>query len=176
MSKTKKREKSLLNKFKNYSDAEFLALLKVSIYQYEVLFKSEQKAKEILAKYGVATLINLNADKKERLERLIEVAKLRNLSIPESWFQVEITPHDIKARIEQFKWEEVNWIEKHNYLFDLNICPELKVPKSEHESSDEVIKKICSLFDRIIAENILETNLEQNYATNDTNLNLVLTK
>lgn len=67
-------------------------------------------------------------------------------------------------------------IEKHNYLFDLNICPELKGQKSEHESLDEVIKKICSLFDRIIAENILEIDLEQNYATNATNLNLVLTK
>ena len=154
MSKNGKRKKSLLNKFKDFTDEMLLASLQSGIQEYEVLVKSEQLAIQILKGYGISVYTTLNQIQKQRVEKLLEVAKLRNLTIPEEWHLVEISKEDIISRIKQFKLYEITWIEEHNYLFDL-IDPNLELisdSPSYHPSSEEAIEDVHNKYDRIIEE------------------------
>ena len=73
----------------------------------------------------------------QRIETLIEVAKLRNIIIPFELYQVNITLDDVIQRIEEFKQEEISWITEHNYLFDLyDSNMEYKTISSDEEVSD----------------------------------------
>ena len=138
MSKNVKRRKNLLFKYKNYTDDMIINLLKIEIPKYKILIKSEMKAIEILSQYNIiAYRTELNKLKMQRIETLIEVAKLRNIFIPFELYQVNITLDDIIQRIDEFKQEEISWITEHNYLFDLydsNI--EYKTISSDEEVSD----------------------------------------
>ena len=73
----------------------------------------------------------------QRIETLIEVAKLRNIFITFELYQVNITLNDVIQRIEEFKQEEISWITEHNYLFDLyDSNMEYKTISSDEEVSD----------------------------------------
>lgn len=152
MGKNRKREKSLLNKFKDYTDDRLLTLLKNGIQEYKILVKSEQLAIQILTRYGISVGPTLNQIQKQRVETLLKVAKLRNLTIPEEWHLVEISKDDVISRIEQFKHQEISWIEEHNYLFDL-VDTNLELNSSScKQSSEEAIEDVHNKYDRIIEE------------------------
>lgn len=154
MGKNGKRKKSLLNKFKDFTDEMLLTTLQSGIQEYEVLVKSEQLAIQILNGYGISAYTTLNQIQKQRVEKLLEVAKLRNLTIPEEWHLVEITKEDVISRIKQFKFYEITWIEEHNYLFDL-IDPNLELisdSPSYRPSSEEAIEDVHNKYDRIIED------------------------
>lgn len=154
MSKNKKREKSLLNKFKEYTDEMILAALKVKIPENEILIKSEIVAIELLAQHGITVYpTSLNQLKKQQTERLIEVAKLRNIVIPSVFYSVKISSKDVIARIEEFKYDAISWIEEHNYLYDLidpynNSSDEIS-PTANY-SSEEAMEKIYNTYNEII--------------------------
>lgn len=158
MSKNGKRKKSLLNKFKDFTDEMLLTTLQSGIQEYEVLVKSEQLAIQILKEYDISVNPALNQLQKQRVEKLLEVAKLRNLTIPEEWHLVEISKDDIISRIKQFKLYEISWIEEHNYLYDL-IDPNLELnsdSSSCHRSSEEAISDVHNKYDSIIKERKLK--------------------
>lgn len=150
MSKNKKREKSLLNKFKEYTDEMILAALKVKIPENEILIKSEIVAIELLAQHGITVYpTSLNQLKKQQTERLIEVAKLRNIVIPSVFYSVKISSKDVIARIEEFKYDAISWIEEHNYLYDL-IDPYDEISPTDNYSSEEAMEKIYNTYNEII--------------------------
>ena len=95
-----------------------MGFLKEQIPKYVILEKSIERVKEILSKYEINAYRKANEDKKNRYNRLMELAELRNLTIPQSWYDVEITDIDIILRIDEFLTEEISWISEHNYLFD----------------------------------------------------------
>lgn len=151
MSKNKKREKSLLNKFKEYTDEMILAALKVKIPENEILIKSEIVAIELLAQHGITVYpTSLNQLKKQQTERLIEVAKLRNIVIPSVFYSVKISSKDVIARIEEFKYDAISWVEEHNYLYDL-IDPYDEISPTDNYSSEETIEKIYNTYNEIIS-------------------------
>lgn len=150
MSKNKKREKSLLNKFKEYTDEMILAELKVKIPENEILIKSEIVAIELLAQHGITVYpTSLNQLKKQETERVIEVAKLRNIVIPSVFYSVKISSKDVIARIEEFKYDAISWIEEHNYLYDL-IDPYDEISLTANYSSEEAMEKIYNTYNEII--------------------------
>ena len=150
MSKNKKREKSLLNKFKEYTDEMILVALKVKIPENEILIKSEIVAIELLAQYGITVYpTSLNQLKKQKTERLIEVAKLRNIVIPSVFYSVKISSKDVIARIEEFKYDAISWVEEHNYLYDL-IDPYDEISPTDNYSSEEAMEKIYNTYNEII--------------------------
>ena len=150
MSKNKKREKSLLNKFKEYTDEMILVALKVKIPENEILIKSEIVAIELLAQHGITVYpTSLNQLKKQKTERLIEVAKLRNIVIPSVFYSVKISSKDVIARIEEFKYDAISWIEEHNYLYDL-IDPYDEISPTANYSSEEAMEKIYNTYNEII--------------------------
>lgn len=119
MGRNGKRKKNLLKKFKDIDNETLLEFLKEEIRKNVILEKSEQRAKEILLKHGIKTFGLINENQKNRYSMLMELAGLRNLNIPNSWFDVDITDIDIISRIDEFKLQEIHWINEHNYLFDL---------------------------------------------------------
>lgn len=146
MSKNKKRRKSLLFKYKNYTDDMIINLLKIEIPKYEILIKSEMMAIKMLSEYNiVAYRTELNKLKIQQIETLIEVARLRNIFIPFESYQPNITLSDVIQRIEEFKQEEISWIIEHNYLFDLYD------PNMQYNtlSSDEEISDVHNKYNSI---------------------------
>lgn len=119
MSKRRKYEKNLLRQFEHFTDDMLLSILRTSITEYMLLVKSEQQAIDFMKLHGINSFPALNKITKEKTEKLIEVAKLRNVTVPDEFFLVNISTDDVIARIQQFKHEEISWIEKHNYLYDL---------------------------------------------------------
>lgn len=169
MGKNGKGKKNLLNKFKDIDNETLLEFLKEEIKRYVTLEKSEQNAKEILLKHGITTYGSINEHQKNRYNRLIELATLRNLNIPKSWYNVEITNIDIIKRIEEFKYEEIRWIDNHNYLFDLsyeeNIYPSNEIiemfPEEDVLESDRKISEIISQYETVIIKEFNEELFEQ---------------
>lgn len=129
-------------------------MLKSILPEYERLLKSEQIAIQILASYSIFVSPALNRIQKQRIEKLLEVAKLRKLIIPEEWFLVDISIDDVILRIEEFRLEEISWIEEHNYLFDLiDYDVDSKSDSlSSNQSSEEAIADVYKKYDRIIEE------------------------
>jgi len=119
MSKRGKYKKNLLRQFELVSDDMLLSILKTGIAEYMLLVKSEQQAIDFMKMHGINNFPILNKITKDKTEKLIEVAKLRNITIPDEFFLVNISTDDVIARMQQFKYEEMRWIEKHNYLYDL---------------------------------------------------------
>lgn len=149
MSKRRKIEKNILNKFKDIDNETLLLLLKEEISQYSILKKSENKAIEILNKYNIKPNTNLHKNTK-RYQTLLQVANLRNLKVPKEWYNIEITDNDIILRINEFKNTEITWIKEHNYLLDAFY--EENLPNNEYSilNSEEKISQIAALYEDII--------------------------
>ena len=127
-----------------------LAALKVKIPENEILIKSEIVAIELLAQHGITVYpTSLNQLKKQQTERLIEVAKLRNIVIPSVFYSVKISSKDVIARIEEFKYDAISWVEEHNYLYDL-IDPYDEISPTDNYSSEEAMEKIYNTYNEII--------------------------
>lgn len=149
-----KYEKNLLRQFELFSDDMLLSILKTSIAEYMLLVKSEQKAIDFMKLHGINNFPILNKITKEKTEKLIEVAKLRNITIPDEFFLVNISTDDVIARIQQFKYEEICWIEEHSYLYDLT-DPDYDTNDimnliTANCTSEEAIKKIDRYYNYLI--------------------------
>jgi len=98
----------------------------------------------------------LNQEKKKQILKLIEVAKIRNLTIPNEWYIANVPNCEIILRIEEFKNQETTWIDKHNYIFNLhdpNFSKEEvnDINYNEEEwPSDVEIEKTIKKYDDII--------------------------
>lgn len=169
MGKNGKRKKNLLKKFEQIDNETLLDFMKQEITTYIKLEKSELIAKKILLKHGINTYGSINEQLKNRFHILHELTNLRNIKIPKSYYQTEISDIDIITRINEFKHEEITWIEKHNYLFDLideqNIYPELDIiemfPDDDILQSDRKISEIISKYEKIIIKEFGQKLLEQ---------------
>lgn len=154
MSKRRKYEKNLLKQFELISDDMLLNILKTSIAEYMLLVKSEQQAIDFMKNHGINNFPILNKITKEKAEKLIAVAKLRNITIPEEFFLVNISTDNVIDRIQQFKYEEIYWIEKHNYLYDLTDpdydTNDIMNLSTANCTSEEAIEKIDKNYNCLI--------------------------
>lgn len=160
MSKQGKRKNNLLNKFIDIDNETLSKYLFEEIYKYYVLKKSTELAKEILSKYNIIPSENINQYKFNRYEKLLELASLRNIEIPFTESDIEVTNIDIIFRINEFLYEEINWITEHNYLYDTYNCDVDNYPKSEiidmipdeHTYlSDKKIEEVIEKYEEIIS-------------------------
>lgn len=159
MSKQGKRKKNLLKKFNDIDNETLSKYLSEEIYKYYVLKKSTDLAKEILLKYNITIYSNTNDYIFNRYEILLELAKLRNIQIPFTESIVEVTNIDIISRIKEFLYEEINWIDEHNYLYDTynidndNYYKEEIIDKLTEEYtylSEELMKELTEKYEEII--------------------------
>lgn len=160
MSKQGKRKNNLLNKFIDIDNNTLSKYLSEEISKYYVLKKSTELAKEILLKYNIIPSENINQYKFNRYEKLLELASLRNIEIPFTESDIEVTNIDIIFRINEFLYEEINWITERNYLYDTYNCDVDNYPKSEiidmipdeHTYlSDKKIEKVIQKYEEIIS-------------------------
>lgn len=157
MGKNGKIRKNILKQFKDFSDEELLCLLQKAISEYVKFTESKKCAKEILIKYNVISYYSSNENIEKRYFRLLECAKLRGLSVPSEWYNVDITDEDVISRLLEFAHSERMWIDKHNYLFDLvdiNFYTNTIVSSSEETDdfclSDKEQLRVTDLYDEII--------------------------
>ena len=160
MSKQGKRKKNLLNKFIDIDNETLSKYLFEEIYKYYVLKKSNELAKEILLKHNIIPSENINQYKYDRYEKLLELAALRNIEIPFTASDIEVTNIDIIFRINEFLYEEINWITEHNYLYDTYNCDVDNYPKTEIINmipeehtylSDKKIEEVIQKYEEIIS-------------------------
>ena len=160
MSKQGKRKNNLLNKFIDIDNNTLSKYLSEEISKYYVLKKSNELAKEILLKHNIIPSENINQYKYDRYEKLLELASLRNIEIPFTESDIEVTNIDIIFRINEFLYEEINWITEHNYLYDTYNCDVDNYPKSEiidmipdeHTYlSDKKIEEVIQKYEEIIS-------------------------
>ena len=160
MSKQGKRKKNLLNKFIDIDNETLSKYLFEEIYKYCILKKSTELAKEILSKYNIIPSENINQYKYDRYEKLLELASLRNIEIPFTESDIEVTNIDIIFRINEFLYEEINWITEHNYLYDTYNCDVDNYPKTEIINmipeehtylSDKKIEEVIQKYEEIIS-------------------------
>jgi len=150
MGKQGKRKNNLLKKFRDIDNETLSKYLYGEIYKYYVLKKSTELAKEILLKYNITIYSTFNDYKFNRYERLLELARLRNITIPFVVSEVEVTNIDIIFRMEEFLHEEINWIDEYNYLFDTYNLDEDNY--SEPEIFDMISDEHTYLSDKKIEE------------------------
>lgn len=153
-------KRSILNKFKDLTDEQLLLAVHESISEYVKLKKSIEVANIILLKYNQSTLYYdyKNSIVTKRYNKLVDCAMFRNLKIPEEWYDVEIEEKDIINKINRQKYEYIDWIDKHNYLFDLidENSKEETINNNEKEEfiwpSDKKKQEISLLYNEIIAK------------------------
>ena len=182
MGKNGKRRKNILKKFKDIDNETLKEFIKEEMYRYQVLQKSEQLARKILLKYGMNTYGSPNEHLDKRFSILMELAKLRKLNLEKLESNVEVTDIDIITRINEFKFMDIIWIDKHTYLFDLvdettEEIEEIDELLDDHMlESDKKIEQINSLYESIIIKEFGIELLEQyekityeKYSTEDLN-------
>ena len=169
MSKQGKRKKNLLNKFIDIDNETLSNYLTNEIYKYYILKKSTELAKGILLKYNITIYSTNNDYQFNRYEILLELANLRNIQIPFNESVIEVTNIDIIFRIKEFLYEEINWIDEHNYLYDtynLDLDnypkPEIVDMISEQHTylSDKKIEEITKQYEEIILKEFGEETKE----------------
>lgn len=169
MSKQGKRKKNLLNKFIDIDNETLSNYLTNEIYKYYILKKSTKLAKEILLKYNITIYSTNNDYQFNRYEILLELANLRNIQIPFNESVIEVTNIDIIFRIKEFLYEEISWINEHNYLYDtynLDLDnypkPEIVDMISEQHTylSDKKIEEITKQYEEIILKEFGEETKE----------------
>lgn len=152
--KKEKDEKNLLKQFEYFSNEMLLNLIKRNFPKYILLVKSEQKAIDFMKSRGINSFPILNKIIKERTEKLVEIAKQRSITIPDELYLVEISTDDIIARIQQFKQEEIHWIKKHSYFYDLTDSDydtnDIMNLTTANCTTEQAIRKIESYYNFLI--------------------------
>lgn len=154
MGKNGKIRKNILKQFQDFTDDEILCSLQKAMSEYIKLTQSKKCAREILAKYNVISYYSSNETIEKRYFRLLECARLRGLSVPSEWYNVEITDEDIISRLLEFAHNERMWIDKHNYLFDFDndtIVSSTEEPTDLLPSDREQLR-VTELYDEIISK------------------------
>ena len=154
MSKQRKKEKNIIEKWKNTSNETLLFLLKEEIKQQIIL----NKTIEILNKYNINTS-NKNYKNQKIYTSLIELANLRKLEIPKELYNQEITEHDIISKINELKNNEIIWINKHNYLLDAFYEENLPNKEDLRKNSEEKILQITYVYENIIEKEFNQKKL-----------------
>ena len=92
-----------------------------------------------------------------------KLIKKWNLIVPEEWYEVEIEEQDIVNRIEEEMYNQLNWIDEHNYMFDLvdeNEEVEELIDNDENEEyiwpSEKQQEEVYSLYRNIIKTEFTE--------------------
>lgn len=146
MGKQGKRRKRLLKKFSNIDDETLKLHIKQTIKEYTIFINSSKIAIDILKKYGLNNIFILDNEVKNEFSLMLEVANLRNITIPNEWYDISINTNEVIKRINEFKEDKINWLYEHNYLFDCYY-------EEENESditSDKKIEETKYLYESII--------------------------
>ena len=166
------RKSKLLLKFRGYDKELLLSELKTILQEYMLLAQSEKKAIEILEKYGITTYLSTYQYYEKKALKLVEFAKTHNLSVPVDWDIVEVKDSDIIARINEFKYDEINYVTEHNYLFDGyyydSVGTEDKAWNANktifnlEKEKEKIINKYNDIINKEFGENILKKKKELN--------------
>ena len=146
---------NLLKHFKNYNDDQILNFIKETINKHLISKKSEEVASTILKHYN-KTASFIKRDNLERdYYRIMQYIKIKELAIPDDWFDVNISIEYVIDKIYEARYLEVKWIDQHCYLFDNNnndISYDEAV-ENEFDDFDKILKNIQVDFEEIKAQN-----------------------
>ena len=149
-------EENILREFCHLSIEDLMYEIHDAIEKFVVLTKSEEEATRILEKYGKQAYFDFNDWKKIRYYKLMEVAKLKNLVIPNEWYDVDITDDDVIKRIIEYRNDEIKLIDEYSYIYDGCFIDEFQVSEELRDftylPSDLEIDKLCDFYRGIIEE------------------------
>ena len=152
------KKENILREFCYLSIDELRLEIHDAIEKFVVLTKSEEEATRILEKYGKQAYFDFNDWKKTRYYKLMEVSKLKNLVIPNEWYDVDITNDDIIERIIEFRNDEIKLIDEYSYIYDGCFIDEIQVSEELRDftylPSDLEIDKLCDFYRGIIEETL----------------------
>lgn len=114
----RKREKNILREFSHLSEADLMVEIHDAVEKFVILIKSEEQAARILKKYDKKAYFDFNENDKHQYYKLMVCARLRNLSIPSEWYDVDITDDDVIERIKEVMYDDIKWIDENSYLYD----------------------------------------------------------
>lgn len=134
MNIVKQIEKNNLSLFQEYSNEELLVILKSTIFEYLKIVESEKIAQHILREYCFPRTFMYNLTIKKRFFKLMHCANLRNLEIPNEWFQIEILNSDVIDRLDEIRNMEIEWTVKNEF----------------GENTDKEVDAVNCFFDGII--------------------------
>lgn len=150
------KKENILREFCYLSIDELRLEIHDAIEKFVVLTKSEEEATRILEKYGKQAYFDFNDWKKTRYYKLMEVAKLKNLVIPNECYDVDITDDDVIKRIIEYRNDEIKLIDEYSYIYDGCFIDEIQVSEELRDftylSSDLEIDKLCDFYRGIIEE------------------------
>ena len=147
---------NILREFCHLSIDELRLEIHDAIEKFVVLTNLEEEATRILEKYGKQAYFDFNDWKKIRYYKLMEVAKLKNLVIPNEWYDVDITDDDVIKRIIEYRNDEIKLIDEYSYIYDGCFIDEIQVSEELRDftylPSDLEIDKLCDFYRGIIEE------------------------
>ena len=150
------KKENILREFCHLSIDELRLEIHDAIEKFVVLTKSEEEATRILEKYGKQAYFHFNDWKKTRYYKLMEVSKLKNLVIPNEWYDVDITDDDVIKRIIEYRNDEIKLIDGYSYIYDGCFIDEIQVLEELRDftylPSDLEIDKLCDFYRGIIEE------------------------
>ena len=150
------KKENILREFCHLSIDELRLEIHDAIEKFVVLTKSEEEATRILEKYGKQVYFDFNDWKKTRYYKLMEVAKLKNLVIPNECYDVDITDDDVIKRIIEYRNDEIKLIDEYSYIYDGCFIDEIQVSEELRDftylPSDLEIDKLCDFYRGIIEE------------------------
>lgn len=153
------KEASIIREFCHLSIGELRLEIHDAIEKFVVLTKSEEEATRILEKYGKQAYFDFNDWKKIRYYKLMEVAKLKNLVIPNEWYNVDFTNDDVIVRIKEIMYDDIKWINEYCYLHDYGFYEDGVLEENENIDgksefinlpSDIEIDKVITFYNDII--------------------------
>lgn len=118
MSKTIERSKRLLQEYAQLSDEELISVLSSTVIEVSKNNQVESIIREMLMGYGYAVEFSADHILISRYNNLLEVAKLRGITVSEECPHIEITMQDIIDGLEAIKERDTKWVEEHSYLYD----------------------------------------------------------
>lgn len=153
------KKENILREFCHLSIDELRLEIHDAIEKFVVLTNSEEEATRILEKYGKQAYFDFNDWKKIRYYKLMEVAKLKNLVIPNEWYDVDITDDDVIVRIKEIMYDDIKWINEYCYLHDYGFYEDGVLEENENIDgksefinlpSDIEIDKVITFYNDII--------------------------
>jgi len=146
------KEASILREFCHLSESDLMMELHDEVREFTILTKSEEEASFILQKYNKNEYFDFNDWKKVRYYKLMEVAKLKNLVIPNEWYDVDITDKDVIKRIIEYRNDEIKLIDYNSYFYDGRFVDDENLTDFTYLPSDLEIDKLCEFYRDIIEE------------------------
>ena len=153
------KEASILREFCHLSESDLMYEIHDAVREFAILTKSEEESLFVLQRYNKNAFFDFNDWKKARYYKLMTVAKLKNLVIPNEWYIVDITDDDVIARIKEVMYDDIKWINEYCYLHDYDFYEDGVLEENENIDgkkefinlpSDIEIDKVITFYNDII--------------------------